>query len=52
MLQELMERIVQKEVIASVNTAQKLVKLDPTDKKSSYNCKRVDVCCSADRPLK
>ena len=41
-----------KEVIASANTVQKLVKLDPTDKKSRFNYKKVDVGCSAGRSLK
>ena len=52
MLKELMARIMMKEVIASANTVQKLMKLDPTDKKSRCNYKKVDAVYSAGRSLK
>ena len=47
MLKELMARIMMKEVIASANTVQKLMKLDPMDKKSRCNYKLMLVTMQA-----
>ena len=47
MLKELTAKIMTKEVIAYANIAKKLTKLDPINKKSRCNYKRVDVNYSA-----
>ena len=52
MLKELMTRIMMKKVIASANTVQKLMKLNPTNKKSRCNYKKVDVSYRAGWSLK
>ena len=46
-LKELTAKIMTKEVIAYANIAKKLTKLDPINKKSRCNYKRVDVNYSA-----
>ena len=51
-LKKLMPRIMKKKVIASANTVQKLMKLDPTDKKSRRNYNKIDVAYNAGRSLK